>query len=126
MAVGDLNFGGAALRPADKNPPLLIDATAPKPFEIAGKCFAPVGRWHTEFVNRQAAKELAQLHQGALLQVARKPPGEFPSPVWLTAFERPWGMRLGGYDILPGGNRVRVGGAAGGKAFLTCCFAVLT
>jgi len=79
MVVGDLNFGGAALMPAEKDPPLLIDANAPKPFEIAGQCFKPVGRRHTELVNRQGAMELAQFHQGALLQVARKPPGEFPS-----------------------------------------------
>jgi hypothetical protein len=77
MVIGDANVAGVSGFPTEDNTPLLVDADAPKAFEVSREGFEAVGWWEAKLVKGCGAVNLAQLHQGSCLNAAGKLAGGF-------------------------------------------------
>lgn len=79
MIINDSHIFRVSVHPFETDPPLLIDPNAMLPLPVSRECFQPIGRRHSQVLNRRASVQHLQLAIGCLLNIRRQTLGKFTS-----------------------------------------------
>lgn len=104
MVVGNPHIVGISIAPAKEDPPLLIDADAPKSLQIAREGFQPIGWRQHQLLQLGGLINAEQFHVGAGLNIRRKRAGavaleDLRGLLVTKASDHPETMVSGGYVV---------------------------
>src|SRR3954451_17100056 len=88
VVVDDLDIGRTFLRPAEDDPPLVVDPDRITPRESAAQGLEPVPRRHAKIVEARRAVQLHQPAMGRVNQIGGKPFGR-TRPAWISSAHLP-------------------------------------
>ena len=80
MVVGDFDFVGLAICPAEAKPVLVVDADAMLALAVSFKCLQPVPRRDPKVVERGGGLELGEFTEGDLMERRRQLGGSLAEP----------------------------------------------